>query len=250
MPYTIRLTCPRENESIIQSWCETHFSKYLLAFEVSHRDKDHFHLYVDSSLTNYQINKLITQELPFIPPGNGGRSVAKVKKEFESKCYTVKDGQYTSKGFAPKELKTIVDSSYQKTDFKTAYTKLEQDIIDYDGPINKMMVENWFRALIDLQIRCQRKIYNKFQLENWMFQCVMRNHTNGYRDRYIAHAVHTTMQMFDLPYDDPVEKYYRQEAELEAIGEIVKSGETEGAFFFDEKFLEYIVPEDGVPKNL
>lgn len=180
---TLRLTMESTLEEV-QKGIEQFSQIYLISRELSKKEKEHYHIYVEvpTDLLGAERRKF-TKKLKEIFPKltNGNKCIYTSVVENQEKCiqYTLKDGEWVSKNIDPEILAKCNVMSYKKYNPKEFMERLREleykYLIDKNIPLENF-IENFYFLKMDYDQNFTKndgyfeKIYYKKYPEKLMFK--------------------------------------------------------------------------------
>lgn len=140
---TMKLLCP---------------NAYVIAEELSKRQKKHFHIVMDSPLSKSELKDFFYTKLQ--PEHKGPRSlqIDIITHDIDKTItYTIKDGDYIySKNYSDAHMQTLYDDSYQKT---LTYADSRRELVSYYLEDDRPKYKNLYVELLILRSKFSLEIY-------------------------------------------------------------------------------------------
>lgn len=215
MDHTIRITVNRDYYDAIKLLCETLFTKYICGFEYAPRTKkEHYHIvYWGCHLSIKQIKDEIRKVIPGIS-GNGMWAFEEIKNYNTIGSYTLKDGDFHSKGFTDAELQDLISGSFQKVDFSEELKKLEDYYLtNFDTIYPEIFVTNVIQKRLELHVKCNRIIKTDRSIISWIYWLDVKRKVNTCTHLSLAKSIASSCGYF-TPVPDAF--YYRKDLHLDS----------------------------------
>lgn len=132
-----------------------HYSHYIISEETSRKGKLHQHLIVSIEGCS---EASVTEQIKKIYPdakGNKCLYVKKAKNYTQAIKYTVKEGDFKTKGFSAEYIKDMKTLSRGKEDMKFKFTKLEEQVL-----LKQITFQKFMKEYIQLKVLHSQPLYD------------------------------------------------------------------------------------------
>lgn len=146
----------------------THYDRVLMAQEVSNKGVYHIHGVVNGDNRD-KLYECVSQILTI--KGNKQYSIQLVKDSKQMLKYTLKEGDYSVKGFPPDLINLMYRLSNKKEDVKKKVSQLEEELL-----IGRISLPNFMTKYIKIQIDHGQNIYDQHNKAYFNRMCLKSGH--------------------------------------------------------------------------